>query len=426
MVLSVIGLGSAAVSYAEPGTLQFSKTNFTINEGGSTAGLVATFYVTRTGGSDDAVSVTYTTSDGTATAGSDYTTTPTTLNWNDGDSEPKSGQVPIIDDNDNNEGNETFTITLSNPTGGASLGTPNPATMTIVDDCGPGAHWIDTCPAGTDNMTNTTADMRIEIPCGNSPGTAVTTSGPTVVNRDAGQSAVSPHSINTEIVSMVLKGDGITVRAGTDEGVTLQSLGKITEQGSDPTKADSYFDIYFEIDGTPFGTLHNKNGEPMRVETVIDKVPPYNSLYENGTQGPIDLYNADETQIIGCLIHAKHQVDPPIEPPPDLVTLVDNSFIATAGLNITWETASEVDNAGFFIWRGQLKAGKTECSLNIEDYVEVKKIGPFIQAQGTGAPYSYFDNQVASGNSYCYALEDIDLADKSTFHFDDLTFATMP
>ncbi|KHD06176.1 hypothetical protein PN36_20645 [Candidatus Thiomargarita nelsonii] len=109
-----------------------------------------------------------------------------------------------------------------------------------------------------------------------------------------------------------------------------------------------------------------------------------------------------------------------------LVALVENSFIATPGINVTWETASEVDNAGFFIWRGQLKPGKTECSLDLNIYAEVKRIEPFIQAQGTGASYSYFDNQVASGNSYCYALEDIDLADKSTFHLNDLIFATMP
>ncbi|HEC84303.1 MAG: hypothetical protein DRR19_08280 [Candidatus Parabeggiatoa sp. nov. 1] len=50
MALSVIGLGSPAVSYAGAGTLQFSAANFTINEGGDESGLFATFGTTRTGG----------------------------------------------------------------------------------------------------------------------------------------------------------------------------------------------------------------------------------------------------------------------------------------------------------------------------------------------------------------------------------------
>ncbi|OAD22941.1 hypothetical protein THIOM_001236 [Candidatus Thiomargarita nelsonii] len=118
----------------------------------------------------------------------------------------------------------------------------------------------------------------------------------------------------------------------------------------------------------------------------------------------------------------EHTGPHPIE--PTLVTLVDGSFAATASngaVTIAWETASEIDNAGFFVWRGQLKADKTECSLNGEDYTEVKKISPFILAQGSGAYYSYEDRQVASRNSYCYVLEDIDLADKSTYHLDDIS-----
>ena len=109
-----------------------------------------------------------------------------------------------------------------------------------------------------------------------------------------------------------------------------------------------------------------------------------------------------------------------------LVTLINNSFTATTsngGVTIAWESASEIDNAGFFVWRGQLKAGKTKCSQNVKHYTEVKKISPFIPAQGSGASYSYEDNQVASGNTYCYALEDVDLMGKPTYHLDDITAA---
>lgn len=122
----------------------------------------------------------------------------------------------------------------------------------------------------------------------------------------------------------------------------------------------------------------------------------------------------------------KHTGPHPVE--PTLVTLIDNSFIATAsngGVTITWETASEIENAGFFVWRGQLKAGKTKCSNKAKSYTEVKRISSLLPAQGSGSFYSYSDNQVVSGNTYCYALEDVDLMDKHTFHIDDITAASV-
>lgn len=111
-----------------PGKLQLSSSNFTVNENQGTA----TITVNRTGGSDGAVSVNYATSNGTATAGSDYTATSGTLNFAAGETS-KTFTVPIIDDTAV-EGSETINVTLSNPGGGATLGTPASATLTILDN----------------------------------------------------------------------------------------------------------------------------------------------------------------------------------------------------------------------------------------------------------------------------------------------------
>ena len=116
---------------ASPGTLQFSSSTYSINENGASV----TITITRTGGSSGAVGVSYSTSNGTATAGSDYTSTSGTLNWADGDTADKTFTVNIADDGAV-EGNETFDTALSSPTGGASLGTPSTATATIVDNDG--------------------------------------------------------------------------------------------------------------------------------------------------------------------------------------------------------------------------------------------------------------------------------------------------
>ena len=118
------------------GTLQLSAASYSVNENGGSA----TITVTRTGGSTGAVGVTLTTSNGTATAGSDYTAVTQTVSFANGDTANKTVTIPILDDT-LVEGNETVNITLSTPTGGATLGSPATAVLTIVDN--------DTSPAGT-------------------------------------------------------------------------------------------------------------------------------------------------------------------------------------------------------------------------------------------------------------------------------------
>ena len=113
---------------AQVGTLQFSAAAYTVNENGGTA----TITVTRTGGSDVPVTVNYATSNGTAAAGSDYTATSGTLTFGVGETS-KTFTIAIADDS-LVEGNETVNLTLSNATGGATLGTQGTATLTIVDN----------------------------------------------------------------------------------------------------------------------------------------------------------------------------------------------------------------------------------------------------------------------------------------------------
>ncbi|MCG8456224.1 MAG: hypothetical protein MI919_08070, partial [Holophagales bacterium] len=113
---------------ALPGQLGFSAEVFT---GAENAGSV-TVEVRRTGGSSGAVSVDYATSDGSAQAGSDYTATSGTSSWADGETAPKTFEVPLLDDAEQ-EGSETVNLALSNPTNGATLGTAA-ATLTVTDD----------------------------------------------------------------------------------------------------------------------------------------------------------------------------------------------------------------------------------------------------------------------------------------------------
>src|SRR5206468_2867515 len=93
----------------------------------------ATFTVSLSAASPQTVTVAYATADGTATAGSDYTATSGTLTFTPGQT-TKTVAVPVKGDTAD-EADETFTVTLSNPTE-ATLGTTS-ATATIANDDGP-------------------------------------------------------------------------------------------------------------------------------------------------------------------------------------------------------------------------------------------------------------------------------------------------
>ncbi len=106
------------------------------------------------------------------------------------------------------------------------------------------------------------------------------------------------------------------------------------------------------------------------------------------------------------------------------VTLINlTSFTATGGdgeVVLNWTTASEIDNAGFNIWR-RTKDKK-------EGFI---KINPtLIPAEGSpvqGATYTYIDTNVKNGITYYYLLEDIDSKGVSTFHGKDVcTYSVDP
>jgi large repetitive protein len=89
------------------------------------------FSVMLTNANSTPVKVDYATADGTATAGSDYTSTSGTVTINPGHT---SASVPVtITDNALAEDDETFTLNLSNATGGIAIAEPT-GTATIQND----------------------------------------------------------------------------------------------------------------------------------------------------------------------------------------------------------------------------------------------------------------------------------------------------
>jgi hypothetical protein len=125
----------ASAAAVSPGVIQFGgNSSFVLENGGN-----AVITVTRTGGSTGTVTVAYATANGSgstgATSPADYTQTSGTLTFLDGETS-KMISIPIIDDSIS-EIQKFFSVSLSNPTGGATLGNQSSTQISIGDDDAP-------------------------------------------------------------------------------------------------------------------------------------------------------------------------------------------------------------------------------------------------------------------------------------------------
>lgn len=118
---------SAADANAANGSVQFTVSSVQLIEDIGTL----TLTVQRTGGTVGNLSVDYSTIDGTAIAGQDYTAVSGTLNFTAGETS-KTIQIPILDDA-TTEQSENFTVALSNTASPETVGAPATVLVTVLD-----------------------------------------------------------------------------------------------------------------------------------------------------------------------------------------------------------------------------------------------------------------------------------------------------
>ena len=110
-----------------PASFQFEQPVYSVQEDITSTSVT----VVRTGNTATAVSVDFATADGTATQKQDFTVARGTLNFAPGE---VSKTIPLLISEDSKvEGTETFSVSLSNPAGGA-IGTTGTASLQITDD----------------------------------------------------------------------------------------------------------------------------------------------------------------------------------------------------------------------------------------------------------------------------------------------------
>jgi parallel beta-helix repeat protein len=214
----------------------------------------ASLQIVRLGGSAGTVSVDWATHDGTAKSPGDYTAASGTLTFADGETS-KNITIPVINDS-TFEATESFTVTLSNPTGGATLGSQTTATVTINDDDHPPSLTVDDAHMneGNSGTANMAFSVKLSPPSPATATVAYSTAGVTATQGDdfdatTGTLSFAPGETE-KTIAVPIHGDG---RYELDETftVTLQS----------PVNADL-------LKSQAIGTI--VNDDPRPIITVSD------------------------------------------------------------------------------------------------------------------------------------------------------------
>jgi hypothetical protein len=137
LTLSAPSVGALGTSQAvltikdddPPGTVQFFLTDVTVSEGAATA----TVKVVRSGKLAAGQAVAFTTTDGTAVAGTNYADASQTLTFAASE-KAKLVAIAIVDDGAAGGGSLSVLLSLGSPTGGATIGPKGTATLWIVEN----------------------------------------------------------------------------------------------------------------------------------------------------------------------------------------------------------------------------------------------------------------------------------------------------
>ncbi|MCX5884520.1 MAG: hypothetical protein NT096_01175 [Proteobacteria bacterium] len=165
------------------------------------------------------------------------------------------------------------------------------------------------------------------------------------------------------------------------------------------------------------------------LDAFIDDVPVFTAYSEDDYGSKKNSYWIDITSFAGQTVSLTFRLSNPDDTQPGEINLDNILFAQILPANseetliqlssftanpsdrkviLTWSTASEIDNAGFNLYRAE----STDS-----EYIKINS--SLIPAQGSptsGSTYNYIDNNVQNRKTYYYKIEDIDLNGVSTLH----------
>ena len=265
------GAGTITDNDATP---TLSVTNTEVTEGnldgdGGPATTNANVDVVLSAASGRTVTVQYTTTNGTATAGSDYTTTSGMLTFQPGET-TKAIVVPVLGDAVD-EPNETVVIDLSAPTGGVTTATDG--TLTILDDEGTPSLSVADISVPEGDLASSTATFTIRLSHASSEEITVDYS----VNKTG---TGSTHAENGPVLTggdFFLTGGKATFAPGE-----LTREVDVTVHGDSKDELDETFRIVLSNPSPDTITI----ADPLGIATIVDDDDPTISVSDGtGAEG---------------------------------------------------------------------------------------------------------------------------------------------
>ncbi|WP_293776083.1 Calx-beta domain-containing protein [uncultured Oxalicibacterium sp.] len=400
LAISVGGVNAVGTIVDNDNAPSFSINDVSVNEAAGTA----TFTVTLSAASGQTVSVNYSTADGTAIAGSDYSSVNGTLTFNPGET-IKTIIVPITNDI-LHENSETFTVNLSNPVNAIIVDAQGVGTI-VDNDPVPVISAINnpsTAEGGTlvyNVNVNGTSSMPTTFTFVLGGGTATagadySTSAPTFSNGvtyDSSNGTISvPAGVTNFTVSVQTIDDAINEPSETVPlvigGVT--GTGTITDNDAQPSLSINDVSVNEGAGTATFTvTLSAASGQQVTVG--------YNT--SNGTA----MAGSDYTAISGTLTFAPGEITKTITVPITDDTLSEGS--ETFNVNLTGATNATIsDNQGV----GTIVDNDVAPSLTINDVSVNEAAGTAtftvtlsaVSGQSVTVNYASADGTATAGNDY--------------------------
>ena len=187
-----------------------------------------------------------------------------------------------------------------------------------------------TLPGAGHDCFQSTAQVSVILygigPGGSDYSTTLNLAGPAVVKRGAPVPVGMQFMIEMEMLEMSLTGtDPLLGPVTLRESELLASRGRITTPPAPFFPAESFFDIFFEIDVAGI-TAFNKATDDYKMSSTITAIPPVGSTYV-GASMLLYRKGINEGVVIGRILNASHTVGPvyPCYPPPG-VDCLDTSI----------------------------------------------------------------------------------------------------
>ena len=232
--------GPLALTVEGPPTL--SVADASVEEAGD---VTLAFRVTLSRTLDEAVTVQYATSDGSATAGSDYTAASGTLTFSVGETEKKVA-VAVLDDA-HDEGNETLTLTLSNPSPSRVKLADAEATGTITNTDLMPAAWTARFGRTVAEQVLDAMDRRMQA--ARAPGVAVSLAGQPLDWNAGGGEAATHRGLPADLADWLRdaadrNGAAPRERALTARDLVLDSAFALTTEAGPPGSGSGTLSVW--------------------------------------------------------------------------------------------------------------------------------------------------------------------------------------